>query len=343
VFIDSITQTFISTRLTLTGFSGPLITHGIDILSDPSDPSLLHIFVINELPNPLHYVSPSNTNPSEKKWRVQIEIFTHTLGSSTATHQRSIQHPLINLPNDIYAISPTSIYATNDHHYSEGSMRILEDLLEQHTAPWSNTVRIDVSSIPHSAAAAADQGVNVTYALTGIHNNNGLGHGPGTRPDEILVVDASGGVLHRAQRNTDDDSIKLVEAIQLDSSLDNPSWFEDVRAPSAPGDAGEDKGAYYLAGLAKAAELPKYTQPGTVVPSLVWRVKPRKRILGTGQRVGEWRKELVFQDDGGVLRSASAAVVVEVEPGREGGEGRQGWLFVTGFLSEAMVAVRIDL
>ncbi|KAK3080943.1 hypothetical protein LTS18_011721, partial [Coniosporium uncinatum] len=215
------------------------------------------------------------------------------------------------------------------------------DLLEQHTAPWSNTMHVGFS-----ASAAAEEGVNVTYALKGIHNNNGLGHGPPSRPDEVLVVDASGGVLHRARRNDVDESIELVEAIQLDSSLDNPFWFEDARTSSSPGGADEDRGAYYLAGLAKAAELPKYTHEGTLVPSLVWRVKPVKPIEGTEKKVGKWEKELVFQDDGQVLRSASAAVVVEIESesqGKGGGEGRQGWLFVTGFLSEAMVAVRVDL
>jgi len=42
------------------------------------------------------------------------------------------------------------------------------------------------------------------------------------------------------------------------------------------------------------------------------------------------------------LRSASAAVVVGIDPGSNGGR-KQGWLFVTGFVSEAMVAVKVDL
>jgi hypothetical protein len=51
---------------------------------------------------------------------------------------------------------------------------------------------------------------------------------------------------------------------------------------------------------------------------------------------------LVFADDGEKMRTASAAVIVGIDPRKEGGK-KKGWLFVTGFMSENMVATKIDL
>jgi hypothetical protein len=114
-----------------------------------------------------------------------------------------------------------------------------------------------------------------------VHNNNGLGHGAPSRPDEGLLIDAAGGVLHRAQRRDDDSSIKLVEAIRLDSTLDNPSWYEDLYATGPDSDAS----AYLLAGLAKGANLHKFTQTAVMHPSLVWSVRPMGGINSTTQKV----------------------------------------------------------
>jgi hypothetical protein len=320
--------------LTLEGFSGPMVTHGIDIVSDTNDPNKLYILVINELSNPKYFVSPGTVNTTEKKWRVQIEVFTHILGSTAATWQRSIRHPLIDLPNDIYAISPTSFYTTNDHYYGEGAMRHIEDALEQHTAPWSNTVLVDIHEIQ---SVDAEKEISVTTVLRGLHNNNGLGHGAPSRPDEVLLTDAAGGVLHRAQRIEKDLSLKLIEGIQVDISIDNPSWYEDSYATT-----NNDASAYLLAGLLKAADLRKYIDSKVMHPSAVWSVRPIDGINSTAQKVGNWERKLIFQDNGKILRSASAAVIVGIDPKMNGGV-KQGWLFVTGFLSEAMVAARIDL
>jgi hypothetical protein len=327
-------KTFESTRLILEDFSGPLVTHGIDIVSDPDDPDKQYIFVINELPNPNYFVHSSTINAAEKKWRVQIEVFTHVLGSTTATWQRSIRHPMINLPNDIYAISPTSFYATNDHYYGEGTMRQLEDVLDQYTAPWSNTVLVNFSQITSTDPEA---NTTVSTALQGLHNNNGLGHSAPSRLDEVLITDASGGVLHRAQRSLKDSSLKLVEGIQLDITIDNPTWYDDPYAR-----LGSDASAYILAGLVKATNLRKYTQSTVMHPSAVWSVRPTNRVNSTAQKVGKWEQKLIFQDDGNVLRSASAAVIVGIDQKKNGGK-KQGWLFVTGPLSNAMIATRIDL
>jgi hypothetical protein len=57
---------------------------------------------------------------------------------------------------------------------------------------------------------------------------------------------------------------------------------------------------------------------------------------------GKWEKKLLFEDDGKRLRSAATAVLIGIGPKLEGGK-KKGWLFVTGFYSQHMVAVKVDL
>lgn len=80
-------QTKAAKRLTLTGFDGPFITHGIDIYSPPEDPDSVVIFAVNHLPNPAYAASNGKILPEA---RSQIELFHHTIGSSEATYLRSI-------------------------------------------------------------------------------------------------------------------------------------------------------------------------------------------------------------------------------------------------------------
>jgi hypothetical protein len=73
----------------------------------------------------------------------------------------------------------------------------------------------------------------------------------------------------------------------------------------------------------------------------VWYAKP-----GSGSEAEEaWEKRLLFEDDGRRIRSASAAVLVPVEkPEKDEEDGvKKAWLFVTGFLSESMIAVQVEL
>ena len=130
------------------------------------------------------------------------------------------------------------------------------------------------------------------------------------------MTDAVGGVLHICSMDASS-QIRLESSIQLDSTIDNPSYY-DSKLDSEAG--------YVLAGLARAYTLPKTNRdPNGLEPAIVWYVpvKGKPRVL--------------FQDDGRVMRSASTAVIVNDE-----GAGER-WLFVTGFHSEAIVAVKVEL
>lgn len=319
------------------------MTHGIDIVSGADDQTVT-ILAVNHLPDPeyVRYLTdPTYSTPQQNKIgtfkpqgppkvpnRSQIEVFEHKIGSNTATWIRSVQHGRVRSPNDIHAISPTSFYVTNDHFFRVGMFRELEDLLEYNTGAWSDVVHVTFSPGP---AAEATEGVDVSTAISSIHNPNGMGHT--TQADEVLVTDASGGELYVFARNFSVGSsqeLRLRTRIQLDSTVDNPSYYDDPYATAANNASG-----YVIAGLPKAHELAKAaTTTDLPVPANVWYV----RETSTGQV----EKRVIFQDDGTALRSASAAVLVGIDPAANDGK-KQAWLFVTGFVSESMLAVKVDL
>jgi len=325
-------QTMKSIRLSFQNFeSSTFVTHGIDIIADPTAKNAVYIFAINHHPNP-EYVASRREHITKSHSR--IELFRHVIGSSTAKHIRTISHQSIETPNDIYAVSPTEFYVTNDHFYREGLMRELEAVAP---TKWSSTMHVSISDLSVTDSA----GLKVNTALTGIKNNNGLGHVYGS--DEVTVVSAERGILYRCFDDAKNGTLRVEESVHLDSTLDNPSWYRDAWASE-----GDDKSGYVLAGLARGIDLAGHAKdPAAKDPSLVWLVQrgasgDASAFKQDGKTEGEWNKRLVFADDGERLRTASAAVIVGIDPKKEGGKKR-GWLFVTGFMSENMVATKIDL
>ena len=312
-----------STRLQFENFSGPFITHGFDSVADPSHPTAVYILAVNHLANPSS--APDSGLP---RARSQIEIFHHVLGTPTARFVRSVRHPLIATPNDIYAVAPDSFYVTNDHSHREGLLRHVGDLVPY--LGWSSTVHVQLGGL---AAKDAEADVTVQTALTGLKNNNGLGHG--ARPGEVLVTSAIGGELYRASVSSSsaDYTLAVEETIPVDSTIDNPSYYRDPE-----GVPGDDASGYVLAGLRRAADLPSTVHdPEGKESVIVWLVRRNK---SAADGVNAWEQRVLFEDDGTNIRSASAAVLV---PAGAGASGKKAWLFVSGFISESVVAVEVDL
>ncbi|KAF4946707.1 hypothetical protein FGADI_10911 [Fusarium gaditjirri] len=299
-------KTFKSKRLGFEGFEGPFVTHGIDVIADPKDKNGAYIFADEFAGN---------------KAASQVEVFYHRVGSSSVKYIRSINHPLIQTPNDIVALSPTSFYVTNDHHYREGLMRQIEDVY--YGAKWSNTIYVEITDTNSKVSTA---GFNASIALTGLHNNNGLGHG--RTPNEIALGSAASGDVHISFVKPDH-TIRVLETIPFDTTVDNPFYYSD---PYASGD--NDSSGYVSAGLSKACELAHNLGIDTATePVMVW-LAQRKN--------GKWENKLLFEDDGKRLRSAATAVLIGIDPKLEGGK-KKGWLFVTGFYSQHVIAVKVDL
>ena len=235
-------------------------------------------------------------------------------------------------------MSSNQILVTNDHFYREGSLRLIEDVGWDMT-PWSNIIDIsfDLDSQRDVGGANASAGITASIALSGQQNMNGLGHGVST--SDVLIGRASAGVLVHASRNPAYPSkLQIIQSMQLDSTIDNPVYFSDPY----PEVTGRDASGYLLAGLLNAAEFPAANEKD---PAVVWMLQPLpKKDLGDtgGKEQSGWNRTVVFQDDGNMISSASTAVAVAIDPAKNEGK-KQAWLFVTGPLSKAIVAARIDL
>ncbi|CAD0085331.1 unnamed protein product [Aureobasidium mustum] len=277
------------------------VTHGIDVIADPQAKDAVYIFAVNHYPNP-EFVSSRREHIIKSNSRV--ELFRHVIGSSTLKHIRTISHKLIETPNDIYAVSPSEFYVTNDHRHREGLMRELEAV-----APfaWSNTIHVSITDL---SAISETAGLEASIALTGTKNNNGLGHVHDF--NEVTVVSAERGILYRCFADPQNKTLRIEETVHLDTR-------------------GID-----LAGNTR--------NPSAKDPTFVWLVqrKQSSNIEKDATAEGAWEKKLVFADDGAKLRTASAAVIVGIDPKKEGGK-KKGWLFATGFMSENVVATKIDL
>ncbi|KAK4203067.1 hypothetical protein QBC40DRAFT_167807 [Triangularia verruculosa] len=312
-----------SRRLKFENFDNAFITHGIDIVDDPELPrgQAVYIFAVNHLPDP----TPTPEG-EEAKARSQIELFHHTIGTDSVRHIRSIWHPLIRTPNDVYGESPTSVYVTNDHYYTgHGIMRMLEDVY--YGAKWTDTVHIKLDSL--SPVETSDAGLTATIALSGVHNNNGLGHG--RSEDEILIGQATSGTLHIAQlspKGSSNYNITILDTLEVDSVVDNPSYFKDPLATSQS----DDRSGFLLPGISKAVALAQTSRdPAGKDPVIVFYTKPVP-----GKKAQEWDTRIIFEDNSSRIRTASAAILVSL--GKD-----KARLFVTGFVSANIIALDVDL
>lgn len=210
---------------------------------------------------------------------------------------------------------------SNDHKYRGGFLRRAEDLLEFHTAGWS-----DVVHVSFDPEGVDEEGVTATIALRKYHNPNGLGRSG--KAEEVILTSAAGGELYVLSRDLGSDSmgLRLRQRFRMESTIDNPSWYTDDYATG-----GRNASGYILAGLLRGVALEEAVgDEGEGIASVVWHVS----------EMGE--KRVLFEDEGLRLRSASAAAVVGLDPGNNRGR-KEGWLFVTGFVSSAVVAVKVDL
>lgn len=335
-------QTFSVTRLILRNFSGPFNTHGMDIISDPNDSTSIYIVAVNHLPNPEYY--DSLTLPKDStipKARSRLEIFHHKINSSEATHLRSIWHPLVRTPNDVFLRSLTEIYVTNDHYHREGPSRLLEEVAYGSMGQATDLVHIQLINEPSLSTLLERGHVDDTSGVIArvaniIDMNNGIGHGK--TPSEIMIVRASSGQLLLGHVDEEHPpKLEIDEVIQLDSTLDTPSYFSDTYAA----ETGRDASGYVLVGLARAITFPI---AGKAIPVMVWLVQPNqgKGPTEEGDSGDKWTRKLIFQDDGQSIRTASTAVMVAIDPSVNDGK-KQANLFVTGPLSEGVVVAKVDI
>jgi hypothetical protein len=318
--------------LSFENFEGPFVTHGIDVITDEKDASAVYIFAVNHVPD-ADYIRHRELKRAEKdypsdarKSHSRVEIFHHALGSSSVRHLRTVWHPLFNTPNDIYVASPSSFYVTNDHFYADGHMRHVEDLYPG--ATWSNTLHVQVKDL---AATDPSAQVEATVALTGLHMNNGLGHGRGD--GEMVIGCAAPGTIHLATLSSDH-RVNITQTLYMASSVDNPSYFADPYP-----EIDHDGSGFVIAGLTRVIDLHKAVRdPSVKMAAIVWFV----RSGGLGAGADAWKTSLMFEDDGSRLNTGTTGVLVAIDPATEGGK-KKAWLFTTGFVSDSVIAAKVDI
>nr|QCC30367.1 TAPON1-like protein [Trichoderma atroviride] len=324
--------------LELEGFSGPFVTHGIDVIDDPKKPKgeAVYIFAVNHRPNPKHY--GENGDAKAPQCYSVIELFHHVVGSGKARHVRTIWHPLITTPNDIFAMSPTSFLVTNDHYFRTGLPRMLEDVLS--LIARTNTVHVQLQDL--KPVKSDDAGVHASVALDKLHNLNGLGHG--RTEDEVFVTGCSSGVIHVGKISEGKDAEKIIsvsKTIEFSSPVDNPTYFKDPYANKT-----FDASGVVASGPTRAVDwFSNKALEDVLDPSMVWMASPRSGgQKGEGAAKGEedWDLKLIFQDDGQRVRTSSASVLLAIDPKEEQGR-RRAWLFVSSYQAKNAIAVKIDL
>jgi hypothetical protein len=282
---------------------GPFVTHGIDIWYDHSEPNLVYLHAVNHVPVYIDNIAQPYSDS-------RIEVFLIDLGAEkkVAKHLRSLNHPLVRTPNDIYSIGPFDLLVTNDHVNTHGHLRLAEDLL---TFKWNSKTSI-VRLNEDGAEVVAD----------GLHNANGLGHGPnGT----VILGDAAGGDLTIFELSPG----KLIKKdyLALNINLDNPTYYSDPYASKS------DASGYVIGGLLDGIHLDQTCRdPSAKIGSSVWII--RRDVAGKIQ------KKLLFEDDGSWVSGASVGLIIPIEP-KDG--KKEGWLVTTGPFSLQMGVAKISL
>jgi len=280
------------------------------------------IHAVNHIPSQSCF--PPSGSPSHPDCisESRVEIFLHdpTESPGTARHIKTVRHPLIFTPNDIHSLGPDSFLVTNDHAFRTSHLgRSLEDLFDLSWMGRTSVIMVD--------------GDRVETAIPRVHGANGLGAGPN---GEILLGDAGGGAFQIVRRSGDAFTIR--EHIQLETTIDNPTYFSD---PYATPGIGGDKSMYVAGGLTRALDhQANIRNPAARDPVSVW--SARRNASASGG----WDKKLLMEDTGEWATFASTALVVGIDPKKSGNGGsarREGWLMVTGPYSKAVGVLKVEL
>jgi len=166
----------------LTSGPGPdFQPHGISLYIDPEGRDAL--FVIN------------HSGGTHK-----VEIYD--LQPDGLVHRRTVKDPALVSPNDIVAVGRERFYATNDHRFTSGLLKIGEDYLK---LPLANVVFFD--------------GRDFKVAAEGIGYANGINISPDGR--KLYVVGTTQMTLKIFNRDLKSGALIPIENVRFDTGLDN--------------------------------------------------------------------------------------------------------------------------
>ncbi|KIW62736.1 hypothetical protein PV04_10873 [Phialophora macrospora] len=177
-----------TTELHVKGLDGDFITHGIDILTFPEDPSQIHIFAVN------HARSGDS-----------IAIFSHKLGSDVVELVKNVKHPNIKTANGVAATGPLEFFVTNDHYFADGPLRVAEEVY----GPWSWA-----TNVQHCNAAAESA---ICRQVSGTFPG---ANGINLWEDRLFVGDSKNGTVTIFEIHQDR-SLTPLQVVDLGAAADN--------------------------------------------------------------------------------------------------------------------------
>ncbi|XP_053324401.1 serum paraoxonase/arylesterase 2-like [Spea bombifrons] len=156
---------------------------GISTYIDEKDDTV-YLFVVN--------------HPNSKS---TVEIFKFDEEENVLIHLKTIKHELLQSVNDIVAVGPENFYATNDHYFTDFTMRLVEWFLG---LSWSNVVYYSPSEVKEVAS--------------GLYMANGITMS--TDKKYIYVADFLGRAINVFEKQANW-LLSPVKVLQLDTLVDN--------------------------------------------------------------------------------------------------------------------------
>ncbi|KAL0956031.1 hypothetical protein HGRIS_002204 [Hohenbuehelia grisea] len=258
------------TKLSIAGYTSGrgLALHGMDVVPSASDANELFVYLVNHR-RPLDASAVGADSV--------IEIFRTSIGSSTLTHVKTVEDPVIDTPNDVVGYSDgKSFHFTNDHGSKSGFLRTIE------------LFDISRASVGY---CHIDEGCKI--AVANMHANNGIAKAP--QNDTIYVANCNRGGVTILEKQLDNTLVRT-DTIATDYPLDNL--------------AVDENGALWAAGIPDALTtvFTHFQNPSIPAPSAGLRITLN---FGPGSFYGEkYKVDKVFEDDG-TLASGVTTVVYD--------------------------------
>lgn len=164
------------TELKIEGYDGQdFVTHGIAMLpSKDKEDNSNYLFFVNH-----------------KRTGSVISVFKHQKGTGAVQFQHEFKHPEMYTPNSVAPVSPYEVYATNDHYFKHGLLKMAEGILGPF--PITNVVRCTVDPAHPTAGATC------TPAVTGLVYANGIEFLPAR--NELAVAETMAGRVNFLPRD----------------------------------------------------------------------------------------------------------------------------------------------
>jgi arylesterase/paraoxonase len=275
--------------------------HGFDVRGDKNTDTL-RILLINHRP-PIDPTTGEFLDAAVVGANSTIELFQTKAGSDTMRHVRKYAHDLIETPNNVAWINDDSFVFTNDHSGKVGFVSSLTVISMQ--TNYHQRRQLDVFIGGGSVGFCSRNHCNIAFS-TGLIVPNGLVRG---RDGLIYVPSAVLGIIDVFSLGQDH-MLTKTDTIKVGMPIDNLSV--------------DKKGDIFAACFPRLYKLfDQANNPFVVHPAAsVYRIRRvGKGYQGTGRKGhleghdAEYEVELVMEDDGSVLPSATVPVH-DAETGR---------------------------